>query len=656
MKHRVQMKFRQAFTRAKPMWAVSVLLNFVWVLNGVEAATTDPTEVEALKAIVQHWSIGAWNFSEDPCSENQHWTQINSNPGIKCDCSENNTCHVTGMKVYALSAYGMIPRDLFKLTHLSDLNLAQNILSGPIPTEFGQLTRMQYLSLGINNLSGAVPQELGKLSNLISLSFSSNKLSGPLPKELGNLKSLQQLYIDSSGVSGVIPPELGNLKGLEIFWASDNLFTGKLPEFIGTLTNLNVLRIGDLTSRESSLSFLTNMKNLRTLSLRNSQISGQIPEELGELSELLYLDLSFNKLTGQIPSSFQNLQSLQFLFLGSNNLTGQLPSQLINSSLIALDISFNHFLGALPTRVDKEYLAINLVGTFLDVNTLYDREDSTTLHCIQESSTCIKKAPQYSSFSVNCGGTEHTSATGVVFEDDSEPLKAASFYASSPEEKWAVSNTGNFMSSPLGPKYTVGTQSQIIETLDSELFQTARISPSSLKYYGVGLENGNYRVELHFAEIVMEDSLSWKSLGRRIFDVYIQRKKELQDFNIHDEAGGSNRALIKTFKANVTENILEIHFLWAGKGTCCIPTQGTYGPLVSAIHVYSDSTVSGQSSMSRNEKNIGKIIGIVIGATAAALILCSLIYLLRVKKDRGLMQVNSDSSGKHEFFKSAETP
>ncbi|CAI0415128.1 unnamed protein product [Linum tenue] len=30
---------------------------------------------------------------------------------------------------------------------------------------------------------------------------------------------------------------------------------------------------------------------------------------------------------------------------------------------------------------------------------------------------------------------------------------------------------------------------------------------------------------------------------------------------------------------------MDVHFFWAGKGTCCIPYQGTYGPQVSAIRV-----------------------------------------------------------------------
>lgn len=73
---------------------------------------------------------------------------------------------------------------------------------------------------------------------------------------------------------------------------------------------------------------------------------------------------------------------------------------------------------------------------------------------------------------------------------------------------------------------------------------------------------------------------------------WLKGERVLQDFNIQKEAGGSKRALIKTFEANVTNTIMEIHFFWAGKGTCCIPFQSTYGPLVSAVHVYQGSFIS----------------------------------------------------------------
>lgn len=57
---------------------------------------------------------------------------------------------------------------------------------------------------------------------------------------------------------------------------------------------------------------------------------------------------------------------------------------------------------------------------------------------------------------------------------------------------------------------------------DSELYTTARMSPLSLTYYARCLANGNYTVTLHFAEIIFRDNRSYQSLGRRMFDIYVQ--------------------------------------------------------------------------------------------------------------------------------------
>jgi Malectin domain len=72
--------------------------------------------------------------------------------------------------------------------------------------------------------------------------------------------------------------------------------------------------------------------------------------------------------------------------------------------------------------------------------------------------------------------------------------------------------------------YIIGSLSQFQNTLDSELFQNARMSPSSLRYYGFGLENGNYTVKLQFSEIAFPDPPpdNWQNTGRRVFDIYIQ--------------------------------------------------------------------------------------------------------------------------------------
>ncbi|KAK2642590.1 hypothetical protein Ddye_024353 [Dipteronia dyeriana] len=56
-----------------------------------------------------------------------------------------------------------------------------------------------------------------------------------------------------------------------------------------------------------------------------------------------------------------------------------------------------------------------------------------------------------------------------------------------------------------------------------------------------------------------------------------------QDFNIEAEASVILMPVSKVYNATVTNNILEICFHWAGKGTTAIPIKGAYGPLVSAI-------------------------------------------------------------------------
>ncbi|KAI4991742.1 hypothetical protein ZWY2020_040128 [Hordeum vulgare] len=43
------------------------------------------------------------------------------------------------------------------------------------------------------------------------------------------------------------------------------------------------------------------------------------------------------------------------------------------------------------------------------------------------------------------------------------------------------------------------------------LLRNARMSPSSLRYFGIGLENGNYAVTLQFAEFDFPDGQTWKS-------------------------------------------------------------------------------------------------------------------------------------------------
>ncbi|GLT60028.1 hypothetical protein SLA2020_328170 [Shorea laevis] len=622
----------------------AILVQLLCVANAQnQSQTTDPDEVRILNSIFQQWGRSAnnsqWNKSGELCSgvalDPTVFELGTYNPIITCQC-ENSTCHITQLKVYALNVVGVIPDALWNLTHLTNLDLRQNYLTGPLSASIGNLTQMQYLSLGINALSGEVPKELGLLIDLRYLSISSNNFSGPLPSELGNCLKLEQLYISSSGVSGDIPSTFARLQNLAILSASDTELTSRIPDFIGNwlklkilrfqgnsfhgsipstfanLTSLTELRINGLFNGSSTLEFIKDMKSLSILELRNNNISDTIPSNIGEYQSLTQLDLSFNDIFGQIPDSLFSLSSLTHLFLGNNKLNGTLPTQK-SPSLLYIDVSYNNLAGSFPPWVREQILSLNLVANDFIIDILNNSGLPLGLNCLQRNFPCDRGPGRYYNFAIKCGGPKIIASDGVVFESDEEILGPASYYVTD-INRWAVSNVGYLIGSD-NPQYIKDSSSQFSNTLDSELFQTARISTSSLRYYGLGLENGKYTVSLQFAEIQIEDSIKWHSLGRRIFDIYVQGNRVFKDFNILKEAGGSSRrAVKKNITAQVSENYLEIHLFWAGKGTCCIPVQGTYGPLISAISASPNfkPTVSNKPPSSSKNRT-GLIVGVIVG-------------------------------------------
>ncbi|XP_062168839.1 probable LRR receptor-like serine/threonine-protein kinase At1g56140 isoform X2 [Alnus glutinosa] len=603
--------------------------------NGTNAVT-DPAEARVLNSIFQEWRISApsaqWNISGQPCSG----AAIGSipidngdhNPFIKCDCSydNNTTCHITALKVYALNAVGVIPEELWALTFLTNLDLRQNYLTGNLSASIRNLTRMQYLSVGINALSGELPKELGELTNLLSLSFSSNNFSGSLPSELGNLVKLQQIYFASSGVSGEIPSTFASLRNLQTVWASDTELTGRIPDFIGNwsklsvlrlqgnsfqgpipstlsnLTSLTELRISELSNGSSSLAFIKDMKSLSILVLRNNNISDSIPSNIGEYQKLTQLDLSFNNIIGQIPDSLFNLSLLSHLFLGNNTLNGTLPANK-SANLLNIDLSYNNLVGSFPSWISEQNLQLNVVSNNFTIESSNSGGLPSGLNCLQRSFPCDRGLGRYYNFSIKCGGPQITSSNGIVYERDNETLGPATYYVTN-TNRWAVSNVGYFTGSN-NPQYTSTLLSQFT-SIDSELFQTARLSASSLRYYGLGLENGNYT-------------------GNRVS----------KDFDIRREAGGvSTQPVPKVFQVQVSENYLEVHLFWAGKGTCCIPLQGTYGPSISAISATPDFIPTVNNKPASNKKNrTGLIVGVVVGAGVLSFLSIFLVfYIFRRRK------------------------
>ncbi|KAG2640971.1 probable LRR receptor-like serine/threonine-protein kinase At1g56130 isoform X2 [Panicum virgatum] len=684
--------------RSVLVWLVLVCSCFEEPLvQAQRPARADPIEAAALNAILGRWGQSAarspawkWNISGEPCSGAAvDGTGLDGNngfnPGITCACSsddDNSTvCHITMLKVYALNIVGQIPSELQNLTYLTYLNLDLNYLTGPIPAFIGQFSAMQHLSLGFNPLSGPLPKELGNLTNLNLLGISLDTFSGGLPEELGNLSKLEQLYIDSSGFSGPFPSTFSKLKKLRILRASDNDFTGKIPDYFGSLTNLEDLVlhgnsfegpipaslsnltkltnliIGDIVNGSSSLAFISSLTSLSTLILRNCKLSDNLGAvDMSKLTNLILLDLSFNNIIGQVPRSILTLEKLEFLFLGNNSLTGSLPD-VKSASLKNLDFSYNQLTGRFPSWATESDLHLNLVANNFVLDSTNDSILPSGLNCLQQDTPCFLGSPQYYSFAVDCGSNRSMKGSdNTMYDVDPSDIGASSYYVTG-QTRWGVSNVGKFNQAPNGSNIIYSSNEPFQNAADSELFQTARMSASSLRYYGLGLENGNYTVVLQFAETAYPDTQTWQSLGRRVFDIYVQGSLREKDFNIRKTAGGKSfTAVRKSYIATVSKNFLEIHLFWAGKGTCCIPKQGYYGPMISALSVTPNFTPTVRNGVPKKKSKAGAIAGILIGALVLGLAALFGIFMLTKRRRRLARQQQElyDLIGQPDVFSYAE--
>ena len=81
-------------------------------------------------------------------------------------------------------------------------------------------------------------------------------------------------------------------------------------------------------------------------------------------------------------------------------------------------------------------------------------------------------------------------------------------------------------------------------SLPAALFQTGRAGNVQYLFYNRPQRTGLwYDVRLYFAESTFHEA------GKRRFDVEINGRKVLQDFDIFQEAGGANKAVMKEFPA-----------------------------------------------------------------------------------------------------------
>lgn len=104
-----------------------------------------------------------------------------------------------------------------------------------------------------------------------------------------------------------------------------------------------------------------------------------------------------------------------------------------------------------------------------------------------------------------------------------------------------------------GTAYAVGADVAIEKTDDPALYRNQRFgNADNLDLTLAGLPPGSAQVTLSFAEIF------WKQPGQRKFDVVINGRTVLRDFDILADAGGMNIATQKTFTVDAPDGVIDI--------------------------------------------------------------------------------------------------
>ncbi|KAL3511544.1 hypothetical protein ACH5RR_024261 [Cinchona calisaya] len=279
-----------------------------------------------------------WNTTPDCCI----WE------GIFCDINGR----VTNLKLPSRGLAGTISPSLANLSHLSELNLSGNLLTGPLPDGFFMsLNKLQIIDLSYNRLSGQLPPDEFP-ATIHTVDFSSNKFNGiilfTLLRQATNLVSFN---ISNNSFLGVIPSFICSISpSIRLLDFSFNDFNGSIPQDVGNCSSLETLR-ADFNSLSGPLpNDIYGVSTLQEISLPGNKLNGLISQDIAKLSNLRILSLYANELTGIIPPGIGRLFNLEELLLHINNLNGTLPPSLTNCArLTQLNLRVNLLTGALST-------------------------------------------------------------------------------------------------------------------------------------------------------------------------------------------------------------------------------------------------------------------------------------------------------------------
>ncbi|XP_030479784.1 receptor-like protein 7 [Cannabis sativa] len=245
-----------------------------------------------------------------------------------------------------------IPECLYDMTqNLEVLNLRNNNFRGSIPNAFPVNCSLETLDLNGNSLQGKIPNSLSSCNKLEVLDLGNNFFIGEFPCLLRNISTLQVLVLQSNKFHGSIRCLNSNesWKVLQIMDLANNDFDGTIPD--GSFIKLQAMLQPSSKINRAHLDVQYDNGMYYQDSVTVS-FKGREMELVKILTVFTSIDLSFNHFVGAIPEELGQLQALYFLNLSNNALIGQIPSSIGNmAQLESLDLSSNKLNGSIPVSL-----------------------------------------------------------------------------------------------------------------------------------------------------------------------------------------------------------------------------------------------------------------------------------------------------------------
>ncbi|KAJ4898236.1 receptor like protein 43 [Raphanus sativus] len=162
------------------------------------------------------------------------------------------------------------------------------------------LSLSQFL-LSNNDFTGDIPSFICDMPSLSTLDLSNNNFGGLIPPCLRNLnRTLFDLNLSQNRLHGGLPEHI--VEGLRSLDVGHNQLTGKLPRALIHSTHLEILNVGDNVINDTFPSWLSSLPNLKVLVLRSNAFHGPILQ--ASFPTLQIIDISHNHFSGALPSDY----------------------------------------------------------------------------------------------------------------------------------------------------------------------------------------------------------------------------------------------------------------------------------------------------------------------------------------------------------------